>query len=135
MDRQQIYVVSGGSGETALRMVQAALTQFSKGESSALVRRFQNVRSQEDLDRVLQMAADKRAVIIHTTVSREMREYLDNGAELGLLVDPLERKVHVYRRDREVEILDDPRTVSCDPTLSGFTLDLKGIWTRPDKIE
>jgi len=76
MDRQQIYVVSGGSGETALRMVQAVLTQFSKGESSALVRRFQNVRSQEDLDRVLQMAADKRAVIIHTTVSREMRDYL-----------------------------------------------------------
>jgi hypothetical protein len=58
-------------------MVQAALTQFSKGESSALVRRFQNVRSREDLDRVLQMAAEKRAVIIHTTVSREMRDYLD----------------------------------------------------------
>jgi hypothetical protein len=77
MDRQQLYVVSGGSGETALRMVQAALTQFSKGESSALVRRFQNVRSREDLDRVLHMAVDKQAVIIHTTVSREMRGYLD----------------------------------------------------------
>jgi regulator of PEP synthase PpsR (kinase-PPPase family) len=77
MDRQQLYVVSGGSGETALRMVQAALTQFSKGEGSALVRRFQNVRSREDLDRVLQMAAEKQAVIIHTTVSREMRDYLD----------------------------------------------------------
>jgi hypothetical protein len=77
MDRQQLYVVSGGSGETAHRMVQAALTQFSKGESSALVRRFQNVRTPEDLDRVLQMAVDKHAVIIHTTVSREMRDYLD----------------------------------------------------------
>jgi hypothetical protein len=57
-------------------MVQAALTQFTKGESSSLVRRFQNVRSFEDLDRVLDMAGDKRAVIVHTTVSQEQRTYL-----------------------------------------------------------
>ena len=57
-------------------MVQAALTQFTKGESSSLVRRFQNVRSYEDLDRVLGMAGDKRAVIVHTTVSQELRTYL-----------------------------------------------------------
>ncbi len=76
MERQPIYIVSGGSGETAYRMVQAALTQFTKGESSSLVRRFQNVRSLEDLDRVLGMAGDKRAVIVHTTVSQELRTYL-----------------------------------------------------------
>ncbi|NTW86100.1 MAG: kinase/pyrophosphorylase [Holophagaceae bacterium] len=76
MERQPIYIVSGGSGETAHRMVQAALTQFTKGESSSLVRRFQNVRSFEDLDRVLDMAGDKRAVIVHTTVSQEQRTYL-----------------------------------------------------------
>lgn len=76
MERQPIYIVSGGSGETAHRMVQAALTQFTKGESSSLVRRFQNVRSFEDLDRVLGMAGDKRAVIVHTTVSQELRTYL-----------------------------------------------------------
>ena len=76
MERQPIYIVSGGSGETAQRMVQAALTQFTKGESSSLVRRFQNVRSFEDLDRVLGMAGDKRAVIVHTTVSQELRTYL-----------------------------------------------------------
>ena len=98
MDRQPIYIVSGGSGETAHRMVQAALTQFAKGESSALVRRFQNVRSQEDLDRVLQLATDKRAVIIHTTVSREMRDYLDKRcAELRLTLDYV---MEAYRDSR-----------------------------------
>ena len=76
MERQPIYIVSGGSGETAYRMVQAALTQFTKGESSSLVRRFQNVRSLEDLDRVRGMAGDKRAVIVYTTVSQELRPYL-----------------------------------------------------------
>jgi hypothetical protein len=76
--------VSGGSGETGLRMVQAALTQFTHGED-VTVRRFQNVRSKDDVDRVLGMAKEKRAVIVHTTVSRDLRAHLrDRCAELGL---------------------------------------------------
>ncbi|HJW08140.1 MAG TPA: pyruvate, water dikinase regulatory protein, partial [Holophagaceae bacterium] len=76
--------VSGGSGETAHRMVGAALTQFSKGDET-MVRRFQNVRTKEEMERVLQMAAEKRAVIVHTTVSRELRFLLeDRCAELRL---------------------------------------------------
>ncbi|MBK9796637.1 MAG: kinase/pyrophosphorylase [Holophagaceae bacterium] len=108
MDRQPIYVVSGGSGETAHRMVEAALTQFAKGETSALVRRFQNVRTLEDLDRVLQMATEKRAVIIHTTVSREMRDYIDRRcAELRLtqvdLFGNLLDTLAIYLRERPEE--------------------------------
>ncbi|HJV89116.1 MAG TPA: pyruvate, water dikinase regulatory protein [Holophagaceae bacterium] len=84
MDQHPIYVVSGGSGETALRMVQAALTQFRHGDQS-LIRRFQNVRTREDLDAILTKAQDKKAVIVHTTVSRELRFYLeDRCAELRL---------------------------------------------------
>jgi regulator of PEP synthase PpsR (kinase-PPPase family) len=84
MDQHPIYVLSGGSGETALRMVQAALTQFRHGDQS-LIRRFQNVRTREDLDAILAKAQDKKAVIVHTTVSRELRFYLeDRCAELRL---------------------------------------------------
>jgi hypothetical protein len=108
MDKQPIFVVSGGSGETAYRMVQAALTQFSKGEASALVRRFQNVRSQEDLDRVLLVAGEKRAVIIHTTVSRDMRDYMERRcAELRLtqvdLFGNLLDTLAIYLRERPEE--------------------------------
>lgn len=108
METQPIYIVSGGSGETALRMVQAALTQFGKGEASSKVRRFQNVRTHDDLDRVLAVANDKRAVVVHTTVSREMRDYLDQRcAELritqvdlfGNLLDTLA----LYLRERPEE--------------------------------
>jgi regulator of PEP synthase PpsR (kinase-PPPase family) len=108
MDRQPIFVLSGGSGETAYRMVQAALTQFAKGETSSLVRRFQNVRSREDLDRILLMAAEKRAVIIHTTVARDMRDYLEHRCAVlrltqvdlfGNLLDTLS----LYLRERPEE--------------------------------
>ncbi len=84
MDRHPIYILSGGSGETAMRMVAAALTQFHSGDES-LVRRFQNVRTEEDLERILQLASEKRAVIVHTTVSRDQRFFLDRRcAELRL---------------------------------------------------
>ena len=62
------------------------------------------------------------------TLREKMKEYIDNGAEMGLLVDPLKRQVHVYRRGRKVKVLDNPETVSCDPELPGFTLDLREIW-------
>jgi Uma2 family endonuclease len=62
------------------------------------------------------------------TLQKKMQEYSDNGAEMGLLIDPLKRQVHVYRRGREAEILDGPETVSCEPLLPGFALDLREIW-------
>ncbi|MGH9833829.1 MAG: Uma2 family endonuclease, partial [Blastocatellia bacterium] len=41
-------------------------------------------------------------------LKEKMEEYIANGARLGWLIDPIERKVYVYRPDAEVEVLDDP---------------------------
>lgn len=57
----------------------------------------------------------------------KMQEYTDNGAQLGWLIDPIEKKIHVYRPDAPIEILDNPAEVSGEPLLSGFTLKLTGI--------
>lgn len=62
------------------------------------------------------------------TLQDKMQEYLENGAEMGLLVDPEQRRVHVYRRGLEIRILEDPKAVACDPVLPGFVLDLREIW-------
>ena len=58
----------------------------------------------------------------------KMEEYLANGALLGWLIDPLEKKLYVYRPSAEVCCLDDPTTVSGDPVLPGFVLDLGRLW-------
>lgn len=58
----------------------------------------------------------------------KMQEYIANGAQLGLLIDPQPRRVFVYRADRSVESLDNPIGISCDPVLPGFVLELKDIW-------
>lgn len=58
----------------------------------------------------------------------KMQEYIDNGARLGWLIDPLGKQVYVYRPGAPVERLDNPETVSGDPVLPGFVLEPRGLW-------
>ena len=58
----------------------------------------------------------------------KMEEYIENGALLGWLLDPETRRVHVYRPNEQPEIIEQPETISADPILPGFTLDLREIW-------
>ncbi len=58
----------------------------------------------------------------------KMSEYIENGVQLGLLIDPIEQKVHVYRANGEIEILDNPEMVSGEDVLHGFELNVRGIW-------
>ncbi|MBH8555558.1 Uma2 family endonuclease [Nostocaceae cyanobacterium CENA357] len=62
------------------------------------------------------------------TLRAKMREYMENGAKLGWLIDRKNRKVEVYRPDQDVEILDHPTTLSGENVLPGFVLDLTEVW-------
>jgi len=57
----------------------------------------------------------------------KMREYAENGTELGWLIDPQADRVFVYRPDDGAVILDDPEEISGEPVLQGFTLNLRDI--------
>jgi Uma2 family endonuclease len=61
-------------------------------------------------------------------LKQKMEEYRENGAQLGWLIDPLKKKVYVYRPNEEVEELDSPSSISGEPLLKGFTLELSGIF-------
>ena len=63
-----------------------------------------------------------------STLQAKMQEYIDNGARLGWLVDPIGRRAYVYRPGAAVDVLDSPQTLSGEPELAGFTLDLSAIW-------
>lgn len=58
----------------------------------------------------------------------KMNEYVENGAALGWLIDATKRRIYVYRPNTQVEVLENPETVSGEPLLTGFTLKLKEIW-------
>jgi Uma2 family endonuclease len=61
------------------------------------------------------------------TLRNKMEEYMANGAQLGWLIDPMEKKVHIYHQEAPVEILDKPTQISGDPLLKGFVLKLEGV--------
>ncbi len=57
----------------------------------------------------------------------KMREYLENGLQLGWLIDPESQIVELYRADQAVEILSHPETLSAEELMPGFVLSLVGI--------
>ena len=61
-------------------------------------------------------------------LQKKMKEYAGVGVRLGWLIDPYQKKVHVYRQNGEIEILENPVRVSGEDVLKGFELDLTEIW-------
>ena len=66
-------------------------------------------------------------------IQAKMEEYLENGASLGWLIDPLDprHRVYIYRPGVAVEVLEGPETLSGDPELPGFVLEMRRIWEPP----
>ena len=58
----------------------------------------------------------------------KMLEYRDNGVRLGLLINPQDRIVEIYRIDRAIEVIESGNSIDCDNVLPGFSLDLTKIW-------
>jgi len=64
-------------------------------------------------------------------VEEKMREWMDNGAQLGWLLDVDSYRVHIYRPGGVVEVLDAPERVAGEGPVEGFVLELTEIW-EPD---
>ncbi|MEH1867951.1 MAG: Uma2 family endonuclease [Nostoc sp.] len=58
----------------------------------------------------------------------KMQEYIDNGTQLGWLIDRKQRRVFIYRPNIAVEVLDNPKTLDAETLLPGFVLDLSQVW-------
>ncbi|MEO1429225.1 MAG: Uma2 family endonuclease [Cyanobacteria bacterium J06633_8] len=58
----------------------------------------------------------------------KMQEYIANGAKLGWLIDRKNRQVEVYKQGFDVEILDNPASLSGEDLLPGFILDMAEVW-------
>ncbi len=58
----------------------------------------------------------------------KMDEYIANGSSLGWLIDPIAKRVYIYRPDSAIEVLENPDVIIGDPVLSGFTLNLREVW-------
>lgn len=57
----------------------------------------------------------------------KMEEYREAGVRLGWLIDPIERRVHVYRADEE-SVLEAPESLDGGDVLPNFVLSLVDVW-------
>jgi Uma2 family endonuclease len=71
------------------------------------------VRSQSDPRRVLEA---------------KMQTWLDNGAKLAWLVDPIAASVTIYRPGQAPQTLDRPETVKGESPVDGFELRCTRLW-------
>ena len=71
-------------------------------------------------------------LISGTELWREAREkmqaYLKAGVQLGWLIDPVSRRVEIWRRGHGPEALEAPARLDGEPVLPGFVLDLESLW-------
>jgi Uma2 family endonuclease len=62
------------------------------------------------------------------TLQEKMREYQRLGVRLGLLVNPKNQQVEIYRPEQEPEILESPISIDCNEVMPGFILSMERIW-------
>lgn len=60
---------------------------------------------------------------------KKMMEYLENGLQLGWLIDPQSKIIEIYRSNQAITILNNPATISGEDILPNFVLDLTDIFT------
>lgn len=61
-------------------------------------------------------------------LQNKMQEYLENGVQLGWLIEPSAKTIEIYRIGQPVEVLNNPQNISGENILPGFTLDLTEIF-------
>ncbi|CBN54988.1 MULTISPECIES: Uma2 family endonuclease [Kamptonema] len=62
-------------------------------------------------------------------LQEKMAEYMrEAGVKLGWLIDRKNRRVYIYRPGLSEECLENPATISGDPILPGFILNMSKIW-------
>ncbi len=87
----------------------------------------------EDQERFPPIAPDFVLELMSPSDRREemrlkMQEYVDNGVQLGWLIDTKARQVEIYRPQQSAKILDSPASLSGEEILPDFNLDLSLVW-------
>ena len=63
------------------------------------------------------------------SVETKMQLWLENGAKLAWLVDPIDANIAIYRPGQSSELLDHPELVKADGPVDGFELRCPRLWS------
>jgi Uma2 family endonuclease len=63
-----------------------------------------------------------------TPLQEKMAEYQRLGVRLGLLINPKNKQVEIYRSGQATVVLDSPSSIDCGDVMPGFVLSMGRIW-------
>jgi Uma2 family endonuclease len=61
-------------------------------------------------------------------LQEKMQVYQRLGVRLGLLINPKNQQVEIYRPGQEPEVLEAPASIDCNEVMPGFELSMSKIW-------
>ncbi len=61
-------------------------------------------------------------------LQEKMEEYQRLGVKLGLLINPKNKQIEVYRPGQSALVLDAPSSIDCGEVMPGFVLSMDRIW-------
>ncbi|WP_310481067.1 Uma2 family endonuclease [Chamaesiphon sp. VAR_48_metabat_403] len=61
-------------------------------------------------------------------LQQKMIEYQRLGVRLGLLVNPKNKQVEIYRPEQEPVIVENPISIDCNEVMPGFSLSMSRMW-------
>jgi Uma2 family endonuclease len=114
-----VFVLPNG----AQRSPDAAWVELSRWEALTPEQRKKFPPLAPDFLIELRSATDRLAPL-----REKMAEYRSNGVRLGLLIDPKNKQVEIYRPEQEPEIHESPTSIDCSEVMPGFILDMSSIW-------
>ncbi|MEM9188203.1 MAG: pyruvate, water dikinase regulatory protein [Myxococcota bacterium] len=108
MENKSIFVVSDSTGETAERVVRAALLQYP--DHRVRVRLFTRIRTPDAVDGVLKKAVEAGAMVVFTIVAPQLREHVHEVAnEAGVVaVDVIGALIHKVGTFLEAQPINMP---------------------------
>ena len=102
--KSRVFIISDATGDTAQKVVSAALKQF---DALVSVEIFPQVRSEEDIEEIVDRAVNEDALLVHTVVNPSHRQFFETlctnagvnavdlmGALITKLSNFLEREAH-----------------------------------------
>ena len=114
-----IFVLPNGAG----RSPDAAWVELSRWEALTPEQRKKFPPLAPDFVMELRSATDRLPPL-----REKMEEYKANGVRLGLLIDPKNKQVEIYKPGQEPEILESPTEIDCGEVMPGFILSMSEIW-------
>jgi Uma2 family endonuclease len=61
-------------------------------------------------------------------LQKKMKDYQQVGVRMGLLINPKNQQVEIYRPGQEPEILESPESIDCSEVMPDFILSMDRIW-------